>query len=141
MIKLNVYITEAWSGVKKQSLKADIETWCEEMGIKNYNINFKWEIDVYGDVYLRHNTFKELPYKFGTVTGRFDMEGCKNLISLKNCPYYVRKDFSCNSCQNLDSLEGCPEKVDKDFYCFGCKRKFTKDDVRSLCKVKGDILV
>ena len=141
MIKLNTYINEAWSGVKKQSLKSDIEAWCEEMGIQNYTINSKGEIDVDGDVDLIRNTFNELPYKFGKVNGHFDMAVCKNLISLKNCPDYVRKDFSCNSCQNLDSLEGCPEKVGKDFYCFGCKRKFTKDDVRSLCKVKTDILV
>ncbi len=38
MKNLNNYIIEAWSGVKKQSFKADIEAWCEEMGIKNYTI-------------------------------------------------------------------------------------------------------
>ena len=53
MKNLNKYITEAWSGVKKQSIKADIEAWCEEMGIKNYTINSKGEIDVDGDVNLR----------------------------------------------------------------------------------------
>ena len=26
----------SWSGVKKQINKAEIEAWCEEMGIKNY---------------------------------------------------------------------------------------------------------
>ena len=131
----------SWKGVKKQSYEQEIKSWCEEMGIENYNINSQGEIDVDGDVDLIRNTFKELPYKFGKVNGHFDMAVCKNLISLKNCPDYVGKDFSCNSCQNLDSLEGCPKEVGKDFYCFGCKRKFTKDDVRSLCKVKTDILV
>ena len=44
MIKLNNYIIEAWNGVKKQSLKADIEAWCDEMGIEEYTINYKGEI-------------------------------------------------------------------------------------------------
>ena len=71
MKKLNTYINEAWSGVKKQtSIDIEvIESWCEEMGIQNYTINSKGEIDVDGEVDLRHNIFKELPYKFGKVNG------------------------------------------------------------------------
>ena len=30
MKTLNTYINEAWSGVKKQSIKADMEAWCDE---------------------------------------------------------------------------------------------------------------
>ena len=59
MKKLNNYITEAWSGVKKQSNNANIEAWCEEVGIKNYTINSQGEIDVNGDVDLNYNDFKE----------------------------------------------------------------------------------
>ena len=44
MKSLNVYINEAWGGVKQQSIKADIEAWCDEMGIKKYNVN-----DIKGD--------------------------------------------------------------------------------------------
>ena len=44
MKNLNIYINEAWSGVKQQSIKADIEAWCDDMGIKNYTINSKAEI-------------------------------------------------------------------------------------------------
>ena len=61
MIKLNDYITEAWSGVKKQSNIENIKSWCDEMGIKNYTINSQGEIDVNGDVFLTHNDFEELP--------------------------------------------------------------------------------
>ena len=104
MIKLNKYINEAWGGVKKQSLKAEIEAWCEEMGIENYTINSKGEIDVDGKVDLGRKNFEELPYKFGTVTGYFDIRECKNLISLKNCPNEVGKHFSCGLCPQLDSL-------------------------------------
>ena len=84
MKKLNNYITEAWNGVKTQSIKADMEAWCEEMRIKNYTINSKGEIDVDGFVDLDNKNFKELPYKFGRVDGYFSLGSCKNLTSLKN---------------------------------------------------------
>ena len=130
----------SWKGVKKQSLKAEIKAWCEEMGIRNYTINDKGEIDVDGNIDLRYSDFKELPYKFGKVGGYFNLSGCKNLISLKNCPNsVVRGYFSCNGCHQLDSLEGCPKEVDTEFFCRGCKREFTKEEVRSYCKVGFNI--
>ena len=143
MKNLNTYINEAWSGIKQQSIKADIEAWCDDMGIKNYTINDKGEIDVNGNVWLykllKKNDFKELPYKFGTVTGYFDIGENKKLTSLKNCPDYVGGAFGCRNCPQLDSLEGCPKEVRGGFFCYGCKKKFTKEEVKSLCKVKGKI--
>ena len=136
MKKLNTYIVEAWSGVKKQSLKVEIENWCEEMGIENYTINSKGEIDVNGYVDLFNKDFKELPYKFGVVTGFFDIGECDNLTSLKNCPNEVGNYFSCNYCPKLESLEGCPKRVEGDFYCSDRKQKFTKEEVQSLCNVE-----
>ena len=141
MKKLNNYITEAWSGVKQQSIKADIEAWCEEMRIPNYTINSKNEIDVKGDVDLRSKDFEELPYKFGKVYGCFDLSSNKNLRTLKNCPDYVEESFSCSRCSKLDSLEGCPKEVEWNFYCIDCKQKFTKEKVMVLCKVKRNIFV
>ena len=134
MKPINTYINEAWSGVKKQSLKAEIENWCEEMEIENYTINSKGEIDVSKSVYLSKTEFKELPYKFGKVDGCFDLEDNKNLISLKNCPNEVEGYFSCSFCPQLDSLKGCPKEVGGHFYCNDCKRKFTREYVNSLCK-------
>ena len=127
----------SWSGVKKQSIKADIEAWCDEMGIENYNVNSKGEIDVDGSVRLREKDFKELPYKFGKVKGYFDLSYNKNLTSLKNCPNEVNGLFACDSCPKLDSLEGCPKEVGRNFFCVHCKREFTKEEVISLCDVKG----
>ena len=120
MKNLNTYIYEAWSGMKQHSLKADIEAWCEEMGIQNYTINSKGEIN---------------------VNGRFNLSGCKNLTSLQNCPYYVDGSFFCVRCKSLDSLKGCPKEVNGIFDCDGCNRKFTQKEVMSLCKVKKHILV
>ena len=141
MKNLNEYINEAWNGVKKQSLKTEIEAWCDEMGIKNYTINSKDEIDVDGGVNLDNKDFEELPYKFGTVKGWFSLERCKKLTSLKNHPNKVWLSFSCSGCKKLDSLKGCPKEVGGSFWCRRCKREFTEEEVKSLCKVKGSVVV
>ena len=141
MKNLKHYITEAWSGVKKQSLEPEIKSWCDEMGIKKYTINSLSEIDVDGGVKLNGKDFKKLPYKFGTVTGYFSIKECKNLISLKNCPDKVGSFFACSYNQKLDSLVGCPKEVEEDFWCKSCKREFTIQEVKSLCKVKRNIIV
>ena len=137
MKNLNTYINEAWSGVKKHTNNAEIEAWCKEMGIERYTINDKGEIDVDGSVDLHYKDFKELPYKFGIVDRIFSLSGNKNLTSLKNCPNYVGNMFGCSLCSQLDSLEGCPKEVGGDFWCNDCKRKFAKEEIKSLCKVKG----
>ena len=143
MINLNNYIIEAWSGVKRQTNNAEIEAWCEEMEIENYTINSKGEIDVKGNVNLGKMNFKELPYKFGTVTGSFDVSSNKNLTSLKNCPYYVGDSFGCRNCSQIDSLEGCPKEVKGDFVLAGSglKYQFTEKEIRSLCKVKKGVIL
>ena len=141
MKKLNTYIVEAWGGVKQHTLKAEIEAWCDDMGIENYTINSQGEIDVNGNVYLGEKKFKELPYKFGKIKGNFLLSYCKNLTSLKNCPDYVNDSFDIDGCSQLDSLEGCPKEVGWSFYCRVCKRIFTEEEVESLCKVKRKIYI
>ena len=131
----------SWKGVKKQSYEQEVKSWCEEMGIENYTINSQGEIDVDTRVNLRNKNFKELPYKFGTITGYFDIGNNPNLTSLKNCPDFVKGSFSCSLCPQLDSLEGCPKRVGGDFYCYDCKRKFTKEEVKTLCKVKRNVIL
>ena len=141
MKHLNKYIHEAWKGVKQQANNTNIEAWCEEMKIRNYTINSQGVIDVNGSVDLSGKKFKELPYKFGTINGYFDIGYNGNLISLKNCPNEVESFFACNRNPQLDSLEGCPKEVGKNFYCYSCKIKFTEEEVKSLCKVKGDVVL
>ena len=129
----------SWNGVKKQSYEQEIRSWCREMGIDKYTINSQGEIDVDDEVWLNKKDFKELPYKFGKVNGFFNLQHCKNLTSLKNCPNEVIGYFACSFCSKLDSLEGCPNKVKGNFWCKNCKRQFTKEEVRSLCEVKMSI--
>ncbi|MDX9695048.1 MAG: hypothetical protein RBT49_04585 [Bacteroidales bacterium] len=71
----------------------------------------------------------------------------ENLISLKELPwvkegkqYEVEEHFFC-SYNNLTSLEGAPIKVGGNFYCGGNTKKFTEEDVRKVCEVKGGIRV
>ena len=142
MKNLNNYIIEAWSGVKKQSLKAEIKVWCDEMGIESYTINSKGEIDVKWDVDLRYNDFEELPYKFGKVGGYFNVMMCLNLKTLKNCPNEVGGYFSCSGCINLNSLEGCPKEVKKEFYCYKTgKKQFNAKDILKYCNVDPEKII
>ena len=141
MKNLNNYIEEAWSGVKKQSYEQEIKSWCDEMGIKNYTINSQGEIDVDGDVDLSHRNFKEIPYKFGNISGFFEIDHNSKLTSLKNCPNEVGGYFSCHNSTNLNSIEGCPKEVRGNFYCRNCKRNFTIQEVKSLCKVTNNIYI
>ena len=130
----------SWKGVKKQSIKADIEAWCDEMGIKNYTINPQGEIDIDGDAWLANKDFKELPYKFGKVNGYFDIGNNRNLTSLKNCPDKVGNYFSCGFCPRLDSLEECPKEVGGSFYCYDCKRKFEIEVIQKNCNVRSYLI-
>ena len=140
MKSINKYITEAWSGVKKQSHDQEIKSWCEDMGIKDYTINSQGEIDVKGHVHLQEKDFKELPYKFGKVNRYFLLEGCENLISLKNCPDEVGEYFACNYCKSLKSLEGCPKEVNESFWCKGCGKFFNEKYIRSMCPNLGGLI-
>ena len=130
----------SWKGVKSQSIKAEIEAWCEDMGIKNYTVNLQGEIEVDEYVNLDGRDIKELPYKFGRVNGYFSVNNC-SLISLKNCPEILYDFFDCNNNEDLDSLNYIPKKVCGNIHCRDCKRKFTEEEVRSLCEVEARYLI
>ena len=130
----------SWSGVKQVVNIENIKSWCNEMHISNYVINPQGLIDVDGEVDLSHREFEELPYKFGSVLGYFDLGNCKNLKSLKNCPNTVDNSFDCSNCISLDLLVGCPKYVGENFWCMYCKREFTEEEVKSYCNVQRDIV-
>ena len=74
------------------------------------------------------------------VGGDFDCSYNK-LISLKGCHKEVNGNFDCRY-NNLTSLEGAPKEVSGDFYCRGNKgKRFTKSDVKKVCKVGNKIYV
>jgi len=96
-------------------------------------------ISVYGNVFIDECNLKEIPVQFNIVTGAFD---CSNnhIISLKNCAKEIGDWFNCsNNC--LNSLNNCPIRVDNNFYCGNNFKKFTEDEIRELCKCRGEIYI
>jgi len=74
-----------------------------------------------------------------TVNGWFNCS-LNNLTSLENCPKIVNGNFYC-SWNKLTSLEGAPQKVDRHFICHSNDVKFTEEQVRAVCDVKGTVYV
>ena len=62
------------------------------------------------------------------------------LTSLNGAPTSVSGDFYCSN-NKLTSLDGAPKSVSRDFNCSGNTKKFTKDEVRAVCDVRGIITI
>jgi len=75
--------------------------------------------------------------KFGHIKGNFD---CSNneLNTLQNGPNSVSQNFYCYANQ-LTSLQYAPSNVGANFVCNNNLNKFTEQDVRKTCDVKGMI--
>ena len=123
----------------KAQRRALIESWLKEYNIKNYTIKDDFTIDVDGNVYLGLKNITEFPeyIQFNIVKRDFDCS-FNHLSSLRGVPREVGRDFYCNI-NELISLEGSPREVGGDFYCNHNTTKFTENDVRKVCDVKGDI--
>ena len=80
-------------------------------------------------------------FEWGEVGGDFYCHGCTSLKDLKGAPKKVKGSFSCAKCTSLKSLEGAPKEVGINFYCEKCGEKFTEEDVRAVCDVKGQIKI
>ena len=87
--------------------KAEIETWLNQYGIKNYELI---EDNEYGFVI--------------NVNGNVDLDS-KKLISIDIKFNKVEGFFSCND-NLIETLEGCPEIVEDSFYCYQNKLKTLK---------------
>ena len=62
------------------------------------------------------------------------------LKSLVGAPTSVGGNFDC-SYNKLDSLVGAPTSVGESFHCYDNSVKFTEEQVRAVCDVKGNINV
>jgi hypothetical protein len=80
-----------------------------------YTLNTDNSIDVEGNVDISSLNLKEMPVKFGKVTGNFNCSD-NDLTSLKHCPTTIVGDFYCSS-NELTSLEHGPITISGDFYC------------------------
>jgi hypothetical protein len=94
-----------------------------------------------GDLKLTGLDLTKLPeiLKDITVGGNFNCS-YNELTSLEGAPSSVGENFGC-SYNKLTSLAGVPKIVYKDFYCRNNTVKFTVQDVRAVCDVKGNVYV
>ena len=140
--------------------KVAIYKWLDEHDIKNYSLNNKGEVDVDGSVDLSDYSLTEFPsfIQFGVVKGNFNCSRI-GLTSLRGAPKEVGESFYCHnnnlttlegspekvggrfdcSYNNLTSLKGAPREVGGDFRCSNNSTKFSKDDVKKVCKVSSKI--
>ena len=95
------------------------------------------DISVDGDFFCGTNNLTSLENCPKTVGGNFFC-GHNKLTSLDGAPEYVGGSFYC-SFNNLKSLTGAPKFVGGVFSCGFNEIKFTEQQVRAVCNVKGDI--
>lgn len=60
------------------------------------------------------------------------------LKSMKGFPEKVAF-FDCSFCKGIVSLDGVPKEVNGDFCVVGCGKKFSEEDIRAKCDVKGNV--
>jgi hypothetical protein len=88
-----------------------------------------------GYFYCYNNHLMSLQGAPESVGGNFSCAR-NHLTSLQGAPESVGGNFSCAR-NHLTSLQGAPESVGGDFYCHNNKVKFTEEQVRSVCNVRG----
>ena len=82
-----------------------------------------------------------VPFKFIAINGDFILKNRKALVSLAGCPEYVTGNFDISKCSGLTTFEGCPANVDGDFICSKINDNITEEYIRSLCNVKGNVII
>ena len=100
--------------MNNSSEKTNIIAWLSKFRINNYNlvfdeINQEYVINVDGNVPLHAYKLDILPFKFGKVTGDFDV-AINCLDCLNNCPDYVGGSFSATD-NNLTDLKYLPKFI------------------------------
>ena len=95
------------------------------------------DITVGGNFFCGSNELTSLEGAPKSVGGTF---GCSynKLTSLKCAHITVGGNFFCGH-NKLTSLAGAPKSVGGDFICHSNNVKFTEQDVRAVCDLKGDV--
>ena len=95
------------------------------------------DITVGGNFYCGHNKLTSLEGAPKTVGENFYCNN--NLLTSLQCAHItVGGDFYC-SFNKLTSLVGAPKSVGEDFICHSNNVKFTEQDVRAVCDLKGTV--
>lgn len=95
------------------------------------------DITVGGNFYCGNNKLTSLKFAPKSVGASF---ACSHneLTSLQCDHITVGGDFYC-SFNKLTSLVGAPKSVGEDFICHSNNVKFTEQDVRAVCDLKGTV--
>ena len=153
------YLRQLTADVNDPEMLLEMEL--EEYGIENFTVNPDGSIDVNGDVNMYNKGLTKIPFKFGKVGGYFYCSYNPALTSLKGAPKSVGTDFYCSNNPALTSLEGAPKSVGGYFYCsynpaltsldgapesvtgsfYSRHNKFTEEEIRAVCNVKGKVYV
>jgi hypothetical protein len=97
------------------------------------------DISVGGSFYCYSNKLTSLENCPKTVGGNFNCS-INELTSLKGAPTSIGISFYCSN-NKLTSLEFTPTNVGRDFHCNDNPVKFTEEQVRAVCDVKGKVYV
>jgi hypothetical protein len=160
LMLLGVNFTSRYLTFLESKFDALLKPYAPDEVPDTWNKNPDGSYDVDGDVDLSNQKLTKLPYKFNKVSGYFDCGSnkltslagapkevggvfdCSNnkLTSLVGAPKEVGRHFSCYR-NNLNSLAGAPKEVGRHFSCYRNTKKFTEEDVKKVCKVKGKIYI
>ncbi len=106
-----------------------------KLGIKKFKVRQDGKVDVDGRVLLYESGLKEIPVKFGNVSGDFN---CRSnyLRNLKNCPDFVGGDFTCSN-NLINTLDFLPKKIEGKFLC----RDNKLESIKNLenCYIGGEV--
>ena len=127
MSSLNLLIARRVKGRTEKYIQAKIRQYIKDKNVGNFDISG-----------LGLTTLPAL-LKNLKIGGSFDC-GYNRLDSLVGAPTSVGLDFYC-SYNKLKSLVGAPTSVGLDFDCNNNVVKFTEEQVRAVCDVKGKINV
>ena len=124
---LNLLIARRVEGRTEKYIQAKIKQYIKDKNVGNFDISE-----------LGLTTLPAL-LKNLKIGKSFDC-GYNRLDSLVGAPTSVGRDFLCND-NKLKSLVGAPTNVGLDFDCNNNVVKFTEEQVRAVCDVKGTIYV
>ena len=130
---------------KQEKERRDNEKWSQwikdetKKGKLKQNPDGSYDYD--GNLDFSYKKLTKIPIKFNKISGSF-VCSINEITSLKGCPKEVGKHFNCGG-NKLTSLHSAPKEVGGDFSCSYQinGHKFTIDDVKKVCDVKGDIYV
>ena len=125
-------------GIGKRRL---IEMWLQTWNIKNYTINKDLTIDVNDTVNMVYQQIEKLPYyiQFGIIKGSFFCNNC-GLITFKGMPHTIKGILGCAG-NKIKTLKYMPKEIERSLFIDRNPIKFTENEIRSLCNVKGDVYV